>query len=472
MTKPSNILVVGGGPAGSVTAALLAKEGLSVRLLESQRFPRYHIGESLSPSACHILRLAGVADALDSGGFQVKRGGVFCWGQDRWIIDWGKLFGPNVRAWQVDRADFDALLLENAASKGVQVQHGITAKRVTFTPDGRPCAVRCTAEDGTPLTIGGFDFLIDASGRAGLLSARHFGNRRPHRFFRNVAIWGYWTGARLLPDSPEGGVNVISSPKGWYWIIPLAGGRTSVGMVTHKDTFARDRRAHDSTDALYHALIAESAAVSALIADGEYHPPSRVETDYSYVADRFSGPGYLLIGDAACFLDPLLSTGVHLAVHGGLVGAAALASAHRGEVTPDEGLWFFEYAYRRAYTRMLALVSSMYECYTGKDDLFWTAERLTRDIPASERGTATPASFGQIIAGLSDLRETTQETSIGVLTAQLTAEALRVQRHALASDAGHPDFTALRATPHDDDALMGLRVVTHPQLGLQRLSAL
>jgi flavin-dependent dehydrogenase len=467
MTTPGDILVVGGGPAGSVTAALLAQEGMPVRLLESQRFPRYHIGESLTPSTRVVLELAGAADALDAAGYQVKRGGVIQWGQDTWTIDWSTLFGADVRTWQVDRATFDTLLLENAVKKGVQVQHGITARNVTFTAGGRPSTVRCTSQDGTPLTVDGFGTLIDATGRAGLLSVRHFRSRRPHEFFRNVAIWGYWTGARLLPGTPEGGINVVSSPKGWYWIIPLAGDRASIGMVTHKDTFARERRSHGSLDALYHALIAESATVSDLVTGAGYQPHARVEADYSYVADRFSGPGHLLIGDAACFLDPLLSTGVHLALYGGMVAAACLASAHRGEITEAEGLRFFEHAYRRAYTRMLALVSSMYECYRGKEDLFWTADRLARKDAAADHGAPHPASFGEIIGGLSDLREATGE-SVPVVTERLAAEARRVQDQA--PDGGLPDFDALRADPSSDPALTGLRVVTQPRLGLQRLA--
>jgi 2-polyprenyl-6-methoxyphenol hydroxylase-like FAD-dependent oxidoreductase len=117
MTKRTTVLVVGGGPAGSVTATLLAQEGFRVRLVESQQFPRYHIGESLTPSTRHVLRLAGVADKLDAGGFQVKRGGVFRWGTDSWAIDWSKLFNDHVRTWQVDRAAFDARLLDNAREK-------------------------------------------------------------------------------------------------------------------------------------------------------------------------------------------------------------------------------------------------------------------------------------------------------------------------------------------------------------------
>ncbi|MFF1718376.1 NAD(P)/FAD-dependent oxidoreductase [Streptomyces sviceus] len=466
MTAPHRVLVVGGGPAGSVTATLLAQEGFDVRLLESSHFPRYHIGESLTPSTRRVLQLVGVADQLDAGGFQVKRGGAFRWGDDSWVIDWSEQFGDEMRTWQVDRAAFDALLLDNARKKGVEVQHGIAAKSVTFDTDGRPTAVHCVNEEGTTLTVEGFDYLIDASGRAGLLSTQHFRNRQQHQFFRNVAIWSYWNDARLLPDSPEGGVNVISSPKGWYWVIPLDGGRTSIGLVTHKDTFARDRRAHTDLDTLYRELIADSPIVSDLVADATCVAPARVETDYSYVADRFAGPGYMMIGDAACFLDPLLSTGVHLALYGGLVGAASLVAMRDGQVSEADGLRFFEHAYRRAYTRALALVSSMYENYNGKDDFFWTADRLVKDEAGTERGERDTAAFGEIIAGLSDIREVT-ETTTRVASGRLTQEARRVEA---AVGSSEPAFGTLRQGPQGDDPLLGLQVVTEPRLGLSRVT--
>ncbi len=470
MGASKKVFVIGGGPAGSVAAALLAQEGIGVEFIESQHFPRYHIGESITPSTRSILNLIGAADQLDSGIFKIKHGGVIQWGPDHWVIDWSRLFGPDVRSWQVDRAEFDHLLLKNAERKGATVRQGVTVKRVAFT-GGRPSALHCVAEDGRPLVLDGVDYLIDASGRTGVLSAQHFRNRQPHKFFRNVAIWGYWNNARLLPDSPIGGINIISCPDGWWWVIPLNGNRFSVGLVTHKETFAGRRKDYASLDAMNLALVSESPMLSSLMEGAEYTGHARVETDYSYAAELFGGPGHFLVGDAACFLDPLLSTGVHLAVYSSLLAAASIASIIRDEVTEEEGLRFFEFSFRRAYTRLLALVSAMYERYEGKDNFFWTADRLARQDAGAENDPRTSASFGEIIAGLSDLREA-GDASTRVLTGHLLAEARRVQREAMAAnEEGLPDFeSVISATPVSDGAMLGIQLVTKPRLQLKRVS--
>lgn len=399
-----DVLIIGGGPGGSVAAAALAREGLRVRLVERAQFPRYHIGESLTPSCRTVLDAIGIATALDPHGFVLKYGGAIRWDDDAWFFDWGQM---GVNSWQVDRAEFDQLLLDHARASGADVTTGVTARSVSFT-QGRPTAVTCEPDDGDPYVIDGFSHLIDASGRAGLLSVRHLGTRHPEPTLRNIAIWSYWRHAAVLPDTPKGGINIISSPAGWYWIIPLAGDRTSIGFVTRKDWFTERCQAFESADAMYRALVEESGAVRALLEDAEYLGPVHVETDYSYAAERFCGPGYMLVGDAACFLDPLLSTGVHLALYSAINAAACIASVYRNEVTDEAANNYFEYAFRRGYTRLFALVSVMYERYLGKDGFFRLSDALVGAPADQDSGTQGPpssGSFTEIIGGLSDLRE-------------------------------------------------------------------
>jgi flavin-dependent dehydrogenase len=464
-----DVLVIGGGPAGSVAATALAQAGLRVRLVESARFPRYHIGESLTPSCRTVLDAIGISKTLDSHGFVLKHGGAFRWDSDAWFFNWGL---QGVNSWQVDRAEFDLLLLNHAKASGVEVSTGLTAQTVSFT-GGRPTSVMCIPGDGEPYTIDRFDYLIDATGRQGLLSVRHLDTRRAEPTLRNIAIWGYWRDTAVLPDTPPGGIDIISSPEGWYWIIPLAGKRTSIGFVTRKDYFANRRPAFTSVDEMYHALIAESATVRELVDDGQYIGPVRVETDYSYTAERFCGPGYMIVGDAACFLDPLLSTGVHLALYSALNAAASIASVYRGEVTEDAAHNFFEFAYRRAYTRLYALVNVMYERYLGKDGFFRLSDRLVgAELSEDGAAAADSSSFVEIIAGLSDLREA-GDVGTRVLTERLIAEALRVQTRTIdaADGPGMPDFSSVLENPLRDAESAEYRLITSPRLGLERTKA-
>lgn len=464
-----DVLVIGGGPAGSVAATALAREGLRVRLIEGARFPRYHVGESLTPSCRTVLDVIGISEKLDAHGFVLKHGGAIRWDSDAWFFDWGADMG--VHSWQVDRADFDNLLLEHARENGVQVSTGVTVKSVSFTGK-RPASVRCAPDDGEPYDIDDFDYLIDATGRAGLLSAQHLNTRRSEPALRNIAIWGYWQDTAVLPDTPPGGINIISSPAGWYWIIPLAGGRTSIGFVTSKDHFAERRPAAGSLDEMYYALVQESATVRGLTDGARYAGPVRAETDYSYAAERFCGPGYMIVGDAACFLDPLLSTGVHLALYSALNAAACIASVSRDEVAEDAASAFFEFSYRRAYTRLFALVSVMYERYLGKDGFFRVSDRLVGAGPDTDgAGTTRPSSqsFVEIITGLSDLREAT-DTSTRVITEQLIAEAVRSQ-HDQAGDHGMPDFSSVLENPLRDAETSDYLLTTSPRLGLAKATA-
>ncbi len=460
-----NVLVIGGGP-GSVAAAALAREGLSVRLIEGARFPRYHIGESLVPSCRAVLEAIGIVKTLDEHGFVLKHGGVIHWDADAWYFDWARDMG--VVAWQVDRDEFDRLLLEHARECGVQVSMGVTAKEVTFAGE-RPVSVSCSPDDGDPFVIDGFDYLIDATGRTGLLSARQLGTRRHEPNLRNIAVWGYWEDTAVLPGTPPGGINMLSAPTGWYWIIPLAGGRTSIGFVTSKDHFAERRPAFDSLEAMYAQLIEDSEAVKGLVGDTRFLGPVRAETDYSYVAERFCGPGYMLVGDAACFLDPLLSTGVHLALYSALNAAACIASVCRGEVTEEAASNFYEVSYRRAYTRIYALVSVMYERFLGKEGFFRVSDRLVGAEPGQDE--AASRSFVEIITGLSDLREAT-DASTRVLTEQLLDEALNVQNRVIADAGGPgmPDFSSVLESPLRDAESGDFRLVTSPRLGLEKIA--
>jgi flavin-dependent dehydrogenase len=472
MDQKVDVLVIGGGPGGSTAAALLAKNGLKVLLLERETFPRYHIGESLLASCQSTLRLSGAFDKVAAHGFTVKRGGVVYWGSDKWVLDWNKMVDPNIWSWQVDRASYDHILLKNAVDQGAEVREGASVKRVLFDGDRAVSAEWTNLKDESTVNKVEFKYVIDASGRSGVLGQQQFKMRKKHDVFQNIALWGYWTDATLLPDTPQGGINVVSAPDGWWWHIPLTGNKYSVGLVTHRTKFAKARQEYPSLEEYYLDRLNSVEAMRTVTKGAKFEGSVRAEQDYSYVADRFCGPGYMMVGDAACFLDPLLSTGVHLAQYSAMLAAASIISVTKKEVTEGEGWAFFEYVYRRAYTRMLVLVSRMYERYQGADDYFWNAQKLVHE---KSRRVEPVRDFTAIIAGMTDIDEAVK-VDTRVMNEALITEAADMQDAGLEGKAKN-DVTALDMNPlfsgwfkltGSETEVSDLYLQTEPVLGLRK----
>jgi flavin-dependent dehydrogenase len=477
LREHTQVLVIGGGPSGTTTATLLAKEGFDVTLVERASFPRYHIGESLLPSCLPILDLIGARQKVEEHGFQIKRGVYFDWGGEEWEVTFGALVGQRMHSFQVLRAEFDHLLLENAKSRGVTVIEGFGVESLCFDGERPTSAVCASVSPDRQVIELDFDFLIDASGRAGILATRYFQSRRYHQVFRNIAMWGYWRGAKRLPVGPEGAIAVCSVSDGWFWGIPLHDGTLGVGLVTDKEAFNLQKKQGRHPNQIYQEAIRQCPRIADLLASAELTSDLRIERDYSYTSDSFAGPGYRLVGDAACFLDPLLSTGVHLAMFSGLVAAASIASVLRHEVDDEQAAALYEETYRQAYLRMMVVVSTMYQQYRGKESYFWEAQQLTL---SDCDGVDLRQAFLNVISGIEDLQDA--QMTLDVVLGHMS-KVLDMQR-ALARDKAGLDgmspeerertrakvqfsnLAVARFSLSPRDSIRGLYVVTRPRLGL------
>lgn len=482
--QSTKILVIGGGPGGSTAATLLARQGIEVTLFEKAHFPRYHIGESLLPTILPILDLLGAREKVEAFGFQKKMGAFLQWGEEEWPLNFGELAGNLTYSFQVTRAEFDHILLNHARSQGVNVYEGVEVKSIEFDGD-RPVKARWLMDSKNGNKSGGegeiaFDFMIDASGRTSLMSNRYLRNRRYHKIFQNIGIWGYWKNANRLATGREGDIAVNSIANGWLWGIPLQDDIMSVGVVMHKDYLA-SKKPYILKD-IYMESIEEGETITEIVKNAELVSEIYAETDYSYASERFCGPGYFLVGDAACFLDPLLSSGVHLATFSALLSAASITSILCNEVIEEEAASFFEKSYRQAYLRFLVFLSAFYDVGRTKESYFWEAQRLTEDdVEAGDLKMA----FLKLVTGVKDINDVEKQGAHNLVLTEMTKRIddnlkFRRDKMALANVKGEEKmavdenarfFSSVEGLFSLDsaDAVDGLYVTTYPRLGLTKI---
>lgn len=370
----TRVLVAGGGPAGSMAAILLAREGVEVTVLERDRFPRYHIGESLLTSAIPLLEFVGLSDRVERHGFTKKYGGFFRvkHGYPAGHVDFSK-FSKYDHSYQVVRSEFDQLLLDYAREVGAAVYEETSVTAVEREGD-RPTKAKWKRADGSEGAIE-LDHFVDATGLSGLMATRYLGNRRHEDAFANVAIGGYFKGGKPYRD--ERGVEhpgdfsmeALTDGAGWTWAIPLHDGTHSVGIVLHREELARRRERLGSIEAVYEDALRASPDATSMLESATRTGELRVWRDYSYFAERFSGPGWFLAGDAAGFVDPLFSSGVHMAFLGALSSAAAICSVTRGELDEDAVSRFHDRCLTQAYTRFMITVAGFYRQLRNQQEL-------------------------------------------------------------------------------------------------------
>jgi flavin-dependent dehydrogenase len=358
-----DVVVIGGGPAGSTCSTLIAQYGYRVRLFERERFPRFHIGESLIPETYWALKRLNMLEKMKRSAFVRKYSVQF-------INQHGKMSEPFYftdhnphecsETWQVLRSEFDQMMLSNAAEHGVEVCEGVRVREVLFEGD-RAQGVRVQYEDGrleeVPARV-----VVDASGQSTLIASR-FKLLVKDPVLKKGAVWTYWKGAYRDPGRDEGATLVIQTrgKKGWFWYIPLHNDIVSVGIVRAFEELFAGGREHET---IYNEELENCPEVKRRVSVGTRCDRYYATKDYSYRATRCAGDGWVLIGDAHGFLDPLYSSGVLLALTSGTMAADAVAEGlAKGDLSAAQlGQWGPEF--NRGMDRMRRLVCEYYDGFS------------------------------------------------------------------------------------------------------------
>jgi flavin-dependent dehydrogenase len=311
----TEIVVIGGGPGGSTTSTLLAQQGHQVRLFEREHFPRFHIGESLIPCTYYVLDRLNMLPKMKASHF-VKKYSV------QFINEHGKLSEPfyfvehkpheSSQTWQVLRSEFDTMLLDNAREHGVEVEEGVHVLGVLWEGE-RAVGVRIKREDGTQQEVRA-KVVVDASGQGTMIMDR-LNLREWDPLLRKAALWTYWEGAYRDTGRDEGATLVIQvqGKNGWFWYIPQHDNTISVGVVASHEYLFKNRPGK-TNEQIYFEEVERCPGLKPRLKGADRVAPFRAAKEYSYRAKRAAGDGWVLVGDAFGFLDPLYSSGVLLAL--------------------------------------------------------------------------------------------------------------------------------------------------------------
>jgi flavin-dependent dehydrogenase len=383
----TDVIVIGGGPAGSTTSTLISQHGYRVQLFERERFPRFHIGESLIPETYWVLKRLNMLPKMRQSHFVKKYSVQFVNASGKESAPfyfWDNKPHECSQTWQVVRSEFDKMMLDNAREHGVDAQQGVRVLEVLFDGE-RAVGVKIRDQHNNDREVFA-KVIVDASGQSAMLQNR-FKLRLWDPVLNKGAIWTYWEGAYRDTGRDEGATLVLQTAdkQGWFWYIPQHDNMVSVGVVApFEHLFSKKRVSHEKT---YEDEVDRCPAVKKRVSIGRRVTGYFVTKDYSYRSKQVSGDGWVLVGDAFGFLDPLYSSGVLLALKSGQLAADAIIEGLAAGDTSGEQIGKWGDMFNDGVDRMRRLVC---EYYSG-----FSFGEFVRKFPEL-RGTITDLLIGDL----------------------------------------------------------------------------
>ncbi len=369
--------MIGGGPAGAATAISLQSYGLRALVLEAERFPRHHVGESLV-SLWSTFEALGVAGEMDAT-FQHKRGSCRVWGREptlKWTV-FDSEATERTYSLQVERSLFDTILLHRAEAMGTTVRQGYRVDAVLWEGD-RAVGVRYRTPEGK-LREARAPWVVDAGGRAGLI-ARRRRLRTVDPFYPDLSVYGYFAGARRFDGEYAGNLLIEAVPWGWFWFIPLHTGEISVGLVCDRST--RQVLQTAGLQRYFQEALASSTVIASMLAPATLVRGPMATSSSGYFSARYAGPGWMLAGDAGCFVDPMWATGVANALTDGVLAAAVIEGVQSGRLAEEDAVAYYDRELADRAGRTLALVKFVYRSnHLHEEHPFWRQRHADNGEP-------------------------------------------------------------------------------------------